>query len=63
MAGVKSGIRNMKVDTGSGTDVKNTDMLSGEAKKTKAFNEKNSTEQHKSATPPHDKLGGENTNS
>ncbi len=38
-------LRNLKVDTGSGVNVKSTQQLKGEAQKTPAESEKNSTVQ------------------
>lgn len=43
-AGVKN-MRNTTFSTSSGTDVKSTSQLKGEAKKSKVENEKNSTTQ------------------
>lgn len=58
-------LRDLTITTSSGTDVKDTSMLSGEAKgSTKSQNETNVTEQYSSGgAPPKSNLGGENSNS
>lgn len=60
MAGGMPNLRTMKVTTSSGKDVKNTQQLKGEATKTKAEGETNSTEQYYNKAPSKDSLGGEN---
>ncbi len=42
-------IRDMSITTGSGTDVKNTSQLKGEAQKTPAEKESNVTKQYETA--------------
>lgn len=57
-------LRKMTVTTESGKDVKDTSMLKGSAKKTKAFEATNETSQYTtSGGVPKGSLGGENTNS
>jgi hypothetical protein len=56
-------LRKAEYTTKSGKDVKDTMMLSGEAKSTKAFKETNSTSQYTSGKSSFGSLGGENTNS
>lgn len=63
MAGVRKGIRNMSVTPGSGKDVKDTGMTSGQASKTKAWNAKNETSQYTTGKCEKGALGGMNTNS
>ena len=58
---MEKNIRNMKVTTGSGKDVKDTEMLKGEAKPTKKAT--NETEQYTTGKTAMGSLGGHNTNS
>ena len=55
-------VRNMKVDTGSGKDVKDTEQLKGEAKVSSAGKGKNTTDQYTCESPPKGDLGGLNKN-
>ena len=56
-------LRTMKVTTSSGKDANSTQVGQGEAKKTKAWNEKNETTQYTTGKPSHGSTGGMNTNS
>jgi hypothetical protein len=57
----KSDLRNCKVTTEDGVDVKSTKMISGEAKRTAAENAKNSTDEYTiRGVPGKDRLGGKN---
>lgn len=56
-------LRNKSMSTDSGTDVKSTKQLSGEAKPTKAWNATNDTKQYTTGSSQKGALGGENTNS
>lgn len=56
-----SNIRNLEVSTSSGTDVKDTSIISGESTKTKSVD--NVTKQATAGALPHSNAGGENTNS
>jgi hypothetical protein len=60
----KTNLRDMKVTTGSGKNVKETSQLSGEAKEGKRFSEQNvTTEYSTGAAPAAGPLGGRNTGS
>lgn len=56
-------VRNMKVTPETGSDFRDTQVVSGVAKPSKAFKATNSTEQYTVGGPPKDNLGGMNTNS
>lgn len=56
-------LRTMKVDSGSGKDVRDTSQLKGEAKKTSAEGAKNETTQYTTGSTSMGSLGGRNTNS
>lgn len=61
MAGQKSNLRTMVVTTSSGSDVKSTAQLKGEAKESAAFKEKNSTTEYvSSGSKGEGPWGGEN---
>jgi hypothetical protein len=61
MLGRKSDLRNAKVTTESGVDVKSTKMISGEAHRTAAENTKNTTDEYTiKGLPGKDRLGGKN---
>lgn len=57
-------LRDMVVTTGSGTDVKETQQLKGEAKEAARFRETNATTEYSTgAAPKPGSLGGRNTGS
>lgn len=51
-------LRTMVITTESGTDVKDTQQLKGEAKPTAAFKSKNEMKQYTVGAPPKTGLGG-----
>lgn len=57
------GLRNKEVTTGSGKDVKDTSMLSGQARRTKAEMAKNETKEYTTGKPKHGNIGGMNRGS
>lgn len=56
-------LRNMTVTPDTGKDVRDTQIVSGVAKKTRAFQASNETKEYETPAAKKGALGGENTNS
>ena len=63
MAGVKANLRDCEITSGSGKEVKDTMMIKGEAKKSAAFEMKNSMKEYSSASTQKGQLGGKPSHS